>query len=77
MLNMYELVDDGKQYIIEAIGVRDLRSLTTGKHYETINGIEGGIFSDSPYITLIDDNGNKQTKHAARFNIIKEKDSHE
>ena len=40
MLNMYELVDDGKQYIIEAIGVRDLRSLTTGKQYETVNGIE-------------------------------------
>ena len=76
-LGMYKYVNDGKQYIIEAIGVRDLRSLTTGKHYETINGIEGGIFADSPYITLIDDDGNKQSMHAARFNIIKEKDSHE
>ena len=44
MLNMYELVDDGKQYIIEAIGVIDLRSLTTGKHYETVNDLEYYIY---------------------------------
>lgn len=76
-LGMYKLVGNGKQYVIEAVGVRDLRDLTTGKHYETLKGIEEGIFDDSPFVTIIDDAGNKQSMHADRFKIIKEKDSDE
>ena len=68
-----ELIGNGKQYIIEAVGVRNLRDLTTGKHYETLNGIEAGIFVDRPYVTLIDDAGSKQSMHASRFKIVKEK----
>jgi hypothetical protein len=68
-----ELIGNGKQYIIEAVGVRNLRDFTTGKQYETINGIEEGIFVDRPYVTLIDDAGSKQSMHASRFKIIKEK----
>jgi hypothetical protein len=41
-----ELIGNGKQYIIEAVGVRNLRDFTTGKQYETINGIEEGILVD-------------------------------
>ena len=76
-INFQKLVDNGKQYIIEAVGIRDLRDLTTGKHYETLNGIEGGIFEGSPYVSLINDAGNKQSMHAARFKIIKEKEQNE
>ena len=72
-MSLQELVNDGKQYIIEAVGVRNLRDLTTGKHYETLNGIEAGIFVDRPYVTLIDDAGSKQSMHASRFKIVKEK----
>lgn len=74
---MCKLVGNGKQYIIEAVGVRGLRDLTTGKQYETIEGIEEGIFADRPFVTIIDDAGNRQSMHAKRFNIIKEKDSDE
>ena len=74
---MYKLVDNGKQYVIEAVGVRGLRDLTTGKHYETIKGIEAGIFDDRPFVTIINDAGNRQSMHAKRFKIIKEKDSDE
>lgn len=74
---MYKLVNNGKQYIIEAVGVRNLRDLRTGAHYETLKGIEAGIFDDRPYVTIIDDAGNKQSMHANRFKIIKEKDSDE
>ena len=71
---MYKLVDNGKQYIIEAVGVRGLRNLRTGALYETLKGIEAGIFDDRPYVTIIDDAGNQQSMHANRFKIIKEKD---
>lgn len=71
---MAKYVDNGKQYIIEAVGVRNLRDFTTGKQYETIKGIEAGIFDDRPYVTILDDAGNKQSMHARRFKIIKEKE---
>ena len=71
---MTKYIDNGKQYIIEAVGVRDLRDLTTGKQYETIKGIEAGIFDDSPFVTILDDAGNKQSMHTNRFKIIKEKE---
>ena len=76
-LGMYKYVNDGKQYIIEAVGVRDLRDMRTGAHYETLKGIEEGIFDNSPFVTIIDDAGNKQSMHADRFKIIKKKDSDE
>ena len=71
--NIQELINNGKQYIIEAVGVRNLRDLTTGKHYETIKVIEPGIFENRPYITLLDDSGNTQSMHLSRFKIVKEK----
>lgn len=76
-LEMHKLVCNGKQYVIEAVGVRGLRDMRTGAHYETLEGIEEGIFDNRPFVTIIDDAGNKQSMHANRFKIIKEKDSDE
>lgn len=69
---MYKLVGNGKQYEIKAVGVRDERRLTKGKIYITLHGIEAGIFKDSPYVTVVDDDGRNLSCHASRFEIVKE-----
>ena len=61
-----------KQFLLEAVGVRDYPDFTVGKQYTTIRGIEEGIFEDRPYVTVIDDNGKEHSCHAARFKIIGE-----
>lgn len=52
--------------MITAQGTRGT-SLTRGKQYECINGTEEGIFPSSPYVTVIDDNGNQYSCHQSRF----------
>lgn len=69
---MYKLVGNGKQYEIRAIGVRDERRLTKDKIYTTLKGIEEGIFSDKPYVTIVADDGRNLSCHASRFEIVKE-----
>lgn len=72
-MKMWKLAGNGKQYEIKAVGVADIKNLTKDNCYTTINGIEEGIFEDSPYVSIIGDNG-KLIKgiHANRFEIVKE-----
>lgn len=73
---MYKLVDNGKQYEIICKGARDANligaNLTTDKVYETLNGIEAGIFADRPFVSIVADDGKKHTYHASRFEVVKE-----
>lgn len=41
--------------------------LTTGKVYIALHGLEEGIFSSRPFVTVIDDDGEPATAHASRF----------
>lgn len=50
-----------------ASGVRGIRDLTEGKEYEASEDIEEGIFSDRPYVSVIDDAGKRMSCHAHRF----------
>lgn len=43
------------------------RNLTRGKVYEALTDEVPGIFPDRPYITVIDDNGERYFCHASRF----------
>lgn len=54
---------------IIALGTRDLRDLTTGKTYQAIYGLEEGIFTSRPFVTIIDDCGKQRTLHASRFRL--------
>lgn len=46
--------------------------LTEGKTYIAINGLEDGIFPDRPFVSVIDDNGERIDTHASRFVLISE-----
>ena len=56
--------------VIIAVGARGLHNLTNNKEYICINGTESGIFSDRPYVTVIDDNNNKCSCHQSRFKLL-------
>lgn len=43
-----------------------------GKTYKTLDGIEAGIFDDSPYVSFLGDDGRRHIAHASRFDIVKE-----
>lgn len=60
------------QYKLLAIGVRGLFNLTKNKEYITLRGIEPGIFENSPFVSIIDDNGKGFSCHLGRFEIIEE-----
>lgn len=45
-------------------------TLTEGKFYECLYGLEEGIFSDSPFVTVIGDNGEEVRAHASRFEVV-------
>jgi len=60
------------QYLLKAIGTRDMRNLTQYKTYTTLEGIEEGIFENRPYVSVIDDDGIKCSCHLSRFEIIEE-----
>jgi hypothetical protein len=47
-------------------------TLTEGKVYECLYGLEEGIFSDRPFVTVIGDNGKEVGAHASRFEIVEE-----
>lgn len=61
-----------KQFLLKAIGVRNYDGLTKNKEYKTLNGIEDGIFSDRPFVTIINDYGKEHSCHFQRFEIVKE-----
>lgn len=67
-----EMIDSKKQFRLLAIGVRNYDGLTYKKEYVTINGVEGGIFEDRPFVTVIDDNNKIHSCHLSRFEIIEE-----
>lgn len=48
-------------------GARNYPGLTRGKVYELINDLEGGIFPDRPYVTVIGDHGKEISCHVSRF----------
>lgn len=43
------------------------RRLTEGNIYQCLFGVEVGIFTSSPYITVIGDDGKQVSCHASRF----------
>ncbi len=47
-------------------------TLTEGKVYECLYGLEEGIFSDRPFVTVIGDNGKEVVAHASRFEVAEE-----
>lgn len=70
---MNKLVDNGKQYEIICKGNYGYdRSLTKGKTYITLEGVEAGLFEGSPYVSFVGDDGKKHQAHASRFEIVKE-----
>lgn len=70
---MYNLVDNGKQYKIRCNANYGYeKSLTKDKLYNTLEGIEAGMFHDSPYVSFIGDDGKKHQAHASRFTIVEE-----
>lgn len=70
---MFELIGNGKQYIIKCLRNCNYKnSLTTGKIYQTLEGIKAGVFEDSPYITFVGDDNKVHSCHASRFEIIEE-----
>ena len=61
-----------KQYVLKAVGTRDIRNLTKDKLYTSLRGKEEGIFENSPFVTIIDDYNKKFSLHFNRFEIIEE-----
>lgn len=41
--------------------------LTNGKEYEILYGLEGGVFTDRPFVTVVGDHGQPLSCHASRF----------
>lgn len=70
---MLSLVGSGKQYKIKCRrnDSYDL-VLTVGKEYQTLNGVEEGMFGDSPYITFVGDDIEEHSCYASRFEIVGE-----
>ena len=60
------------QYVLKAVGVRDIRNLTKDKLYTSLRGKEEGIFENSPFVTIIDDFNKRFSLHFNRFEIIEE-----
>ena len=58
---------------IRCVGDRGLDGLTAGKNYQAINGLEGGLFYDRPYVTVVGDYGKPILCHASRF-VLPEKE---
>lgn len=52
---------------IVAVGTRDVRDLTEGKVYTAIYGKEEGIFTSRPFVTVVGDDGIKDSFHLSRF----------
>lgn len=53
---------------ITAQGIRGVEDhLTQDKIYTALHGLEEGIFSNRPFVTVIDDNGKTFSCHASRF----------
>ena len=61
-----------KQYLLKAVGTRDILNLTKDKLYTSLKGKEEGIFENSPFVTIIDDYNKRFSCHFNRFEIIKE-----
>ena len=51
-----------------AVGTRDV-PLTTGKVYHALFGAEEGIFRSRPFVTVVNDDGDKYSCHLSRFHI--------
>lgn len=45
-------------------------SLTSGRVYTAMFGIEPGIFATRPFVTVTDDNGTVVSCHLSRFEVI-------
>lgn len=45
-------------------------TLTEGKVYECLYGLEEGIFEDRPFVTVIGDTGKEVSAHASRFEVV-------
>lgn len=70
---MLNLIGNGKQYIIKCKRNDGYKNqLTESKVYQTLEGIEAGIFGDSPYITFVGDDNKVHSCHASRFEIVEE-----
>ena len=62
------------QRILIATDTRDLQNrLTTGKQYVTLYGIESGLLGYKPYVTVIDNKGERLCCHYDRFMDITDK----
>jgi hypothetical protein len=72
-LNHFEVVDnstsEGLQYTLKAEDCHSYH-ITVGKEYKTLKGIEEGMYSDSPYVTFMDDSGKKATSFLSRFAVV-------
>ncbi|GEM_PF-3929015 len=70
-----QFADNHKSRVVEgssiiAIGTRDMPTLTKGKIYTAIYGVEQGIFETRPFVTVIDDDGKKLSCHLSRFILV-------
>lgn len=45
-------------------------TLTEGKIYTCLYGLEDGIFANRPFVTVINDNGKEVGAHASRFEVV-------
>lgn len=55
---------------IKAVGTRELSNLTKDKVYNALHGAEEGIFHTRPFVTVIDDTGERYSCHLSRFHLV-------
>lgn len=65
MITHNDTLEAGEEII--CIGARELGLLVEGKRYQTLYGLEPGVFADRPYVTVITENGREGSFHASRF----------
>ena len=56
--------------MITAYGTHGVSGLTKGKQYQCLHGTEAGIFTDRPFVTVINDHGERFSCHQSRFELI-------
>ena len=54
---------------MKCLSARYYPGLTEGKVYECLHGLEAGIFTSRPFVSVIGDDGKKLRGHASRFTL--------
>lgn len=65
-MEQFTIVELEEHETVIAVGTRKV-NLTLGKAYKVKNGLEKGIFPNSPYVTVVNDEGDEVIYHASRF----------